>query len=123
MYKLGSFNIKPEVALALITQDLQDHGYTVIRSFDLRSAREALRDPAECACPYHGTSLCNCQYVVLLIHTQEAGEPISLIAHGHEDNTQLALVDAKKHTASDEQTFLPIQSIVTELIEYALLDS
>ena len=123
MYKLGSFNIKPESALALITQDLQDHGYTVIRSFDLRSAREALRDPEECACPYHGTSLCNCQYVVLLIHTQEDGEPFSLIAHGHENNTQLALVDAEKHTAPDEQTLQSIRSIVTALTDYALLDS
>lgn len=116
MHKLGSFNIKPEIALGLITQDLQTHGYLVIRSFDLRSAREALRDPAECACPYHGTSLCNCQYVVLLIHTQEEGEPISLIAHGHEDITQLALVDAE-HTTSEEQTSQSIQSIVTALME------
>jgi len=41
-------------------------GYHVVRSFDLQNA--VTHHAEGCGCPYHGTSQCACQYVVLLAY-------------------------------------------------------
>ncbi len=76
-------------AVALLTQGLVERGVYVHRSFDLRSAREMLRDPDNCPCPHHGTSYCACQYIVLLIGRKNEAM-ISLVAHGYDGMTILS---------------------------------
>jgi hypothetical protein len=68
---------------------LEQSGLQVIRSFDLKVARST---HVGCTCPHHGTQQCDCQMVVLLVYEQE-GSPITLVAHGHDGQTHIALVD------------------------------
>jgi hypothetical protein len=79
--------------LPAILSTLQRYGFTAVQSFDLRSALAA--NPG-CACPYHGTEQCTCQYVVLLVYpltrAAQVG-PIVLTLHSHDDQTQAQLVE------------------------------
>jgi hypothetical protein len=68
---------------------LEQSGLQVIRSFDLKVARAA---HVGCTCPHHGTVQCDCQMVVLLVYGQ-AGPPVTLVAHGHDGQTHIVLVD------------------------------
>ena len=72
-----------------IRRELSAVGFRVEQSFDLRSA---LGQVPNCTCPHHGTSLCDCQYNVLLIYGQ-AQMPASLIVHGHDHQCWIALAD------------------------------
>jgi len=78
-----------ETTVAWIMQRLMARGFQVERTFDLHAARMAQVD---CLCPYHGTNDCTCQMVVLLVHRQEA-QPVTIVAHGHDGQTSLSLVD------------------------------
>lgn len=73
-------------AVRRISGVLSRDGFQVQRSFDLQSARQALRAPQECACPHHGTTECSCQYVVLLVRRGDS-PPVSVIAHGQGGQT------------------------------------
>jgi len=84
-----------EEATIQAAQLLSSAGLRVVRSFDLRSARMA---HAECTCPHHGTAQCTCQFVVLLIYGQ-GGAPVTLVAHGHDGQTWLSLVDTPQQPA------------------------
>lgn len=84
-----------EEATTRTVQLLSDAGLQVVRSFDLRSARMA---HAECTCPHHGTAQCTCQFVVLLVYGQ-GGAPVTLVAHGHDGQTWLSLVDTPQQPA------------------------
>lgn len=77
-------------AVERLTAALLDAGFLVSRSFDLQSARSALRVPEECPCPHHGTAQCSCQYVVLMVGLPDA-EPVSVILHGKETSTHVSL--------------------------------
>lgn len=68
---------------------LASEGFRVMRSFDLQKARAA---QTECICPHHGTEQCNCQMVVFQVYTQD-NQLITLIAHGHDDETNIVIVD------------------------------
>lgn len=72
-----------------IQRELNAAGFRVEQSFDLRSALTLVPN---CACPHHGTALCDCQYNVLLIYGQEQ-LPTSLIVHGHDQQCWIALAD------------------------------
>ena len=101
-------------AVALLTQSLEEHGLYVHRSFDLRSAREMLRDPDNCPCPNHGTSYCECQYIVLLIGRMNE-IPVSLVAHGHDGLTILSF--DQSHPASAEARVLDsVRSVIGMLV-------
>ena len=76
-------------------QLLSGAGLRVVRSFDFRSARMA---HAECTCPHHGTAQCTCQFVVLLVYGQGSA-PVTLVAHGHDGQTWLSLVDIPQQPA------------------------
>lgn len=78
----------------------KDAGYRVTRSFDLKSAKEGLRNPAACQCPHHGTEQCTCQYQVYLLYGQES-EPISLVIHGNDNWTHLSF-DPEGNGVTDE---------------------
>jgi hypothetical protein len=77
-----------QTAVAL-SRLLSAQGYRLERSFDLRSA---LRDQRDCACPYHETSECGCQYLVLLAYElTTSAPPIVITAHECEGITQLVI--------------------------------
>jgi hypothetical protein len=80
-------------ALPAILSTLQRYGFTAVQSFDLRSALSA--HPG-CACPYHGTEQCTCQYIVLLVYpltrATQVG-PVVVTLHSHDDQTHVALVE------------------------------
>ncbi|GIK37536.1 MAG: hypothetical protein BroJett011_13690 [Chloroflexota bacterium] len=81
-------NTDSETAAQTVTAILARQGHRVLRSFDLRSALVA---HPERVCPCHGTSPCNCQFVVLLVYGR-AARPVVVIAHGHDQETSLQLV-------------------------------
>jgi hypothetical protein len=88
-------------------ESLEKAGLRVANSFDLQSARTAAYP---CACPHHGTADCDCQMVVLLVYGSDGG-PATLVAHGHDGQTWLSLVE------TPEQRPLPH---LKESIEQAL---
>jgi hypothetical protein len=67
-----------------------EQGLSVVRSFDLQTARSELHDPTACTCPYHGTDRCTCQYIVFLVYG-DGEDPLSLVVHGHDQWTQIAI--------------------------------
>ncbi len=77
----------------LLTRALMARGNSVHRSFDLRSARDSLRNPYNCLCPHHGTIQCACQYIVLLVRNDQE-LPYSIVVHGHDDGTILTVDQA-----------------------------
>jgi hypothetical protein len=77
-----------ERAAQAVTQVMTRHGLQVMRSFDLRTAPGG---HADCACPHHGTAVCTCQYVVLLVYG-EAVAPATLTLHSQESVTYLKIV-------------------------------
>jgi hypothetical protein len=88
------FNTDGEIAAQAIIAALTQSNLRVIRSFDLRAALGAHSD---CACPYHGTSHCACQFVVLLVYGDAAG-PVVVTAHSHETQAHVRVVqDALTH--------------------------
>jgi hypothetical protein len=78
-----------QTAIEQSMQRLDLAGLQVVRSFDLKVARAAHMG---CTCPHHGTDQCDCQMVVLLVYGQDS-LPATLVVHGHDGQTQIALVD------------------------------
>jgi hypothetical protein len=99
-----------EVA-AELAQTLAQNGYGVNRSFDLHSARTA---HAHCDCPHHGTALCDCQYVVLLVY-EAGGEPITVLVHGRDGQTTIALADVGSITSPTEQLEATLLKVLAAL--------
>jgi hypothetical protein len=82
-------------------------GMRVIQSFDLQLARA---NQGPCSCPYHGTELCDCQMIVLLIYSVQ-DIPVTLVCHGHDGWTHLSLVDNPGQKVSQESV-----SIIKEIL-------
>jgi hypothetical protein len=78
-----------ESTVAWAVQQLIAYGFQIEQTFDLHAARMAHVD---CSCPYHGTSDCTCQMVVLLVYGKGL-QPLTVIAHGYDGQTSLSLVD------------------------------
>lgn len=76
-------------AVRWATGALENVGLQVVNSFDLQLARAA---SSPCTCPRHGTTDCDCQMVVLLVYGASGG-PATLIAHGHDGQTWLSLIE------------------------------
>ena len=76
-------------ALQWTRQQLLQAGLRPIQTFDLQAARLGLHD---CSCPNHGTEECDCQLVVLLVYG-EVAEPATLILHGNNGKTWVAVSD------------------------------
>ena len=106
-----TIEIPCEDAVHRIIGAMEAAGFRVTRSFDLQSAREALIQPDACACPYHGTAECDCQYVILLVHSA-APQPYSVIVHGHDRFTHVSLVNSKSDPA-----FGKTQHKIQEMLE------
>ena len=73
-----------------IRRCLSRRGLKVLQTFDLRDARLGI---ADCPCPHHGTTRCDCQMVVLLVYGQGT-QPATLILHGNDGQSWLSLVNA-----------------------------
>jgi len=69
-------------------------GLQVEQTFDLQAARLA---HAECPCPHHGTNNCSCQMVVLLVRFH-GSQPVTLIAHGYDGQTNLSVAGTGNQT-------------------------
>ncbi len=83
------FDLPGNVVLAQVTQTLNAAGFRVEQSFDLRSALALVPD---CSCQHHGTALCDCQYVVLLVYYRRAA-PVTLVIHSHDGRSWVMLAD------------------------------
>ena len=83
-------------------------GFPVIRTFDLQFARAS---QGQCSCPHHGTELCNCQMVMLLIYGLQ-DIPVTLVCHGYDGWTHLALVDSPEQRISLENL-----SIIEDILQ------
>ena len=105
-------------AVDFLTRVLEERGFYVLRSFDLRSARALLRDPQNCSCPHHGTDQCGCQYVVILARTSQ-DQPISIIVHGYENETTISLGRAPQ-SEPNNQTIAILQDIVAGLVSLSV---
>lgn len=89
MAQLLTIDCPSEEAVRWITEALALADLQVGTSFDLRTARAA---HTECSCPYHGTTACDCQMVVLLVYGIDAC-PATLVVHGRDRCTYLSLAD------------------------------
>lgn len=76
-------------ALQWSSKNLMQSGLRVMQTFDLHTARHALKD---CPCPHHETIECGCQMLILLVYGEEV-EPATLILHGNDGRTWLSIVE------------------------------
>lgn len=83
-------------------------GLQVVRSFDLKVARAA---HVGCTCPHHGTDQCDCQMVMLLVYAQD-GPPVTLVVHGHDGETQFAVVDTPEQRPAQQLVDTIVQAIL-----------
>jgi hypothetical protein len=79
-----------EIAVEAATSRLERLGLQVLRSFDLSTAA-CVSDP-DMPCPHHGSAPCDCHLVVLLVYG-EGGPPVSVVAHGHDQQTWFSVVE------------------------------
>jgi len=100
-------------AVAAVTQAFVNSGLRVMYSFDLHTAAKRITNvgrsrtpgavqmidwqaiqaiPTGCVCPRHGTDLCDCQMVVILVYGA-ADSPATVMAHGYDGRTWISLVD------------------------------
>lgn len=78
-----------DMAVEWMIGRLNQAGLSARRTFDLHQAMQA--NPG-CDCPHHATEQCDCQMVVLVV-SGSAGLPVTLVAHGHENQTWFSMVD------------------------------
>ena len=89
-------------------RQLELAGLQVLRSFDLKVARAT---HVGCTCPHHGTDQCDCQMVVLLVYGQDE-PPATLVIHGHDGQTQIALVDTPYQHPTSHLVETILQAVV-----------
>ncbi len=97
-----------EEAITWVTKQLGNLGLRAVVTFDLQIARI---DHADCPCPHHGTDQCDCQMNVLLVY-KTGSNPVTILAHGHDGNTWLALVNTPQQ---------PVDSRLEALIRKTLV--
>ena len=123
MEQTVTFERLSDQVIAVLTTTLSQRGYHVVCSFDLQSARA--NHIEDCPCPHHGTSLCTCQYVVLLVYpltragrpkaTGLANPPRVLTAHTYEQTTRVTF----HRDASVRES--EASALVSALVEAAML--
>ncbi|RPI86426.1 MAG: hypothetical protein EHM41_08570 [Chloroflexi bacterium] len=70
---------------SLAAENLQAASFRVVQTFDLQAARST---QSTCSCPHHGTDLCDCQMLILLVYGIDLN-PITLLFHGRDQQTQI----------------------------------
>jgi hypothetical protein len=106
------FNFDSETATQAALRTLARHNLYVIRSFDLRSA---LQVHGGCECPHHGTTQCNCQFVVLLVYG-EAAEPVVVTIHSRDNQAEAVIV----HDATTLPDPRLAEEVIGALVEAAI---
>lgn len=86
----GVLNCSSEDAVQQLTEALKRHGLSVVRSFDLRVAMDS---SGPCECPYHGTTDCDCQFVVLLVYGSSI-DPMTVTIHSNGPSTGIEVIEA-----------------------------
>lgn len=99
--ELGLIALTGEPATQWVRSRLEHAGLRTYRSFDLRTARLSSSD---CACPDHGSDLCDCQMVVLLVYPGRQGVPATVILHGHQGQTWVTLAEGSETALEDTIT-------------------
>jgi hypothetical protein len=89
MTQLLTIECPNDEAVRWITETLNHAHLQVAASFDLRTTRTAF---ADCPCPHHATTICDCQMLVLLVYGSDA-RPATLVVHSREGRTWLSLAD------------------------------
>jgi hypothetical protein len=112
--KILSILMPSSDVLQILLDELAQRDLQVMRSFDLQSAREFLKDPEDCPCAYHGTELCTCQYVILLISKKDR-PPATLVVHGHDDWTHISLAPQDDNSIAYADTTMHIRSALSAL--------
>lgn len=97
-------------AVDQVVKALTGAGLQVVHSFDLQVARSA---HTGCTCPHHGTAQCDCQMVVLLVYDR-VHSPATLIAHSHDAQTQVRLVDAPEQRPHPQLEMIILKALVPE---------
>jgi hypothetical protein len=88
-----------QAVVGVVADALRQAGLQVVQSFDLQVAKAG---HSHCTCPHHGSELCDCQMIMLLVYDSEI-EPVTLVAHGKDGNTHLGLID---NHSSEHSTYL-----------------
>ncbi|MGB0384235.1 MAG: hypothetical protein ACPGWR_05355 [Ardenticatenaceae bacterium] len=78
-----------QAVIESVRQALEAHGWRVLRTFDLQSARSILPRIA-CNCPHHDTPQCTCQYAILLVYGTTP-TPVLIVVHGRDGWTSLSM--------------------------------
>ena len=89
-------------------------GLSVMRTFDLQVAKDA---QIAYPCPHHGSELCDCQLVVLLVYAVNL-VPVTLIAHGYNNQTWFSVVDTPQQRADPR-----IDTMIRQIAAQSLLPS
>jgi hypothetical protein len=83
-------NCDCENATRWMVNQLTSTNLTVLRTFNSKDVRTT---NADCLCPHHGTSQCNCQIMIYLVYKKGQSSPTSLMIHGYDQYTLFYLVD------------------------------
>jgi hypothetical protein len=95
-------------SVAAVRQALSAAGLRVEQSFDLRAALTLVPN---CTCPHHGTALCDCQYNVLLVYRQALSAPVTVVAHGRDNQSWITVSDPPDGRAPAGLSFEIIQAL------------
>lgn len=112
-------------AVAAVMRVLEQRGFWVIRSFDLRSALDP-NDPA-CSCPHHGTERCTCRYTVLLVYAMRDGAvaddlyPCTITIHARDAEAFISLARLEHDCAATGPAAAAVErALVQGLVEASL---
>jgi hypothetical protein len=88
--------VRSQVFVEMVSMVLREAGLQIIQSFDLQVAKTA---HTHCTCPYHGSELCDCQMIILLVYKPDY-QPVSLVVHGKDGITHLGILDDPNRQSS-----------------------
>jgi hypothetical protein len=109
------------VVVARLKEILEGHGVNVSPTFDLQTARDSC---ALCACPQHGTSECNCRYVLLLAYGPDPGmgPPRLIAAHGRDGQTWLSLLRGAEVPGEREKSRRAFETTLIDALAEATVE-
>jgi hypothetical protein len=121
-----SLRLGAEAAVQLATTALERQQLRAVRNFDLRDALHSQNSP--CTCPHHGTTDCQCNYVVLLAYDMAASTPRAqpagkIVIHSHNGTTWLSVptADEGPQVAVDPRADRRLLRAVAEVMYEAAL--
>jgi len=95
-------------SVAAVCQSLGAAGLRVEQSFNLRAALTLVPN---CTCPHHGTAMCDCQYIVLLVYGQALLAPVTIVAHGRDNQSWITVSDPQNGWASASLSLEIVQAL------------